>query len=66
MALGLRRIILEGGALEVVRAVRKEEKELGKYGQIIKDVKLLLQNVQEYDVLHVKHRQMGQLIVLPN
>ncbi|XP_059461940.1 uncharacterized protein LOC132190931 [Corylus avellana] len=41
-SLGGRNFVLEGDALEVVNALRKKEDSMGSYGQIINDVKLLM------------------------
>jgi hypothetical protein len=47
-------VILEGDALEVVQALNSEDALSGRYGTIINDAKLLLQQVQNWKVGHVK------------
>jgi hypothetical protein len=52
--LGGRRFILEGDALEVVSALRKEEDSMGSIGQIINDMKILMNDGAQWKVQHVR------------
>jgi hypothetical protein len=51
---GYNDVILEGDALEVVQAMNREEFSCGRYGALINDAKILLQQVQHWKVRHVK------------
>jgi hypothetical protein len=53
--LGATYLELEGDALEVVQALNSPELCWGQNGPILNDIKLLLQNFNEWKVLHV-HR----------
>jgi hypothetical protein len=53
LSLGLRKIILEGDALEIVGVLNKEGVSYGKYGQVLNDTKFQLGRFQKYVVRHV-------------
>ena len=53
-SLGGRSFILDGDALEVVSAL-KEEDSIGSFGQIINDMKLLMNDGAHWQVQHVRH-----------
>lgn len=55
-SLGLRRIILEGDALEIVSKLKHDENWLGSYGNILLEEKQLLCTCIDWKVQHV-HRQ---------
>jgi hypothetical protein len=52
--LGFNDVLLEGDSLEVVQALCKEECTWGRNGTLIKDSKLLLQQVHVWKACHVK------------
>ena len=58
-SLGRRNFILEGDALEVVKALRKEEDNLGSYGQIVNNVKLLKNCRAQWKVQYVRWEGNG-------
>lgn len=58
-SLGGHNFVLEGDALEVVNALRKEEDSMGSYGQIINDVKLLMNCGAQWKVQHVRREGNG-------
>lgn len=53
------KIILEGDALEIVQALRKEGDAWGLYRQVLNDTKYLLQRFQEHCVNHVGREANG-------
>jgi ribonuclease HI len=52
--LGFNDVLLEGDSLEAVQALCKEKCTWGRYGTLINDSKLLLQQVHVWKACHVK------------
>jgi hypothetical protein len=52
--MGLHEVQLEGDSLEVVQALCREECTWGRYGALINDAKLLLQQINRWAVSHVR------------
>lgn len=52
--LGLRSVIVEGDAVEIIHALRSSESVLGKYGSLISDACNLLSFFGFYDFSHVR------------
>jgi hypothetical protein len=46
---------LEGYVFFVVQALRKEEKDLCRYGQLIDDTRVMLNSLQTWKVNHVRN-----------
>lgn len=53
--LGLRRIILEGDASKVVKAVQSTVEDLNCFGMLVSDIRLQLQNFEHWSIRHI-HR----------
>jgi hypothetical protein len=52
-------VILEGDSMEVVQALRNDEVSWGRYSAVIHDAKILLCNVSQWRVCHV--RRIGNM-----
>jgi hypothetical protein len=53
-SLGARHIVVEGDALEIVHALRKDSACWGRYGNLVDDAKNLLNSIDKWEVQHVK------------
>lgn len=51
--LGIQNTILEGNALDIVHALRKEEQSWSRYGNLLDNSKTLLNSLQSWYVNHV-------------
>lgn len=52
--LGIRRLLLEGDALQIVQAISSDVGVWVPYGVIIEDTMQMLQRFQEHDVMHIQ------------
>jgi hypothetical protein len=52
--LGLTNAILEGDSLELVQALRREERSWTKYGPILEETKELLHGCHSWEICHVR------------
>ncbi|GLT61043.1 hypothetical protein SLA2020_337780 [Shorea laevis] len=52
--LGLPSIILEGDSLQVVKAVAATSPNWSRHGQIIEDIKIVLQGLGSWQICHTK------------
>jgi hypothetical protein len=52
--LGLTDAILEGDSLELVQALRREERSWTKYGPILEETKELLHGCHSWEICHVR------------
>jgi hypothetical protein len=53
LSLGLKKVILEGDALEIVGVLNREGVSYERYGQVLNDAKFQLGQFQEFVVRHV-------------
>lgn len=53
--LGITQAILEGDSLAVVKAIKREESSLARYGPILDNIKEMLQGCNSWDICHVRH-----------
>jgi ribonuclease HI len=58
-SLGLQDIILEGDALEVVKAINQDEPSRGLYGQVVNDIKNLLAQGGRWMTRHTRRAANG-------
>ena len=59
--LGLRRIVLEGDALEVISVLKQDDSWIGTYGSILTEEKQMLSTCTEWQVQHVQRHCNGWL-----
>lgn len=57
--LGLQRIILEGNAMQVVNAVKAEDRKWSSFGQLMEDIRGVLNTLQDWKICHVKREVNG-------
>ncbi|GLT69897.1 hypothetical protein SLA2020_420100 [Shorea laevis] len=57
--LGLDKVILEGDALQIVRALNTEGTHWSRYGHLTEEARSLLSSLQSWQVVHVKRQHNG-------
>jgi hypothetical protein len=57
--MGFRQIVVEGDALEIVKALNREAECMGNYGQLVDCAKTLLNSAGTWEAQHVKRSGNG-------